>query len=171
MSFECTLLFHATRDCSKMSQFHAVHLTLAFFNGAILRTLGSFSNDYGNGNENRKKAKQPLCTCSTLFGTFRCRCLTTTTWNFLVLRCIKDDVNMRKRFSFFSFRTMIQLLKSFWIWHKKNSPRFSIWTRWNKGEEVWGSENSPIMWRQFRCHRCRRCLSPLFHRWKDLIAY
>ena len=37
MSFECTLLFHATRDCSKMSQFHAVHLTLAFFNGAILR--------------------------------------------------------------------------------------------------------------------------------------
>ena len=30
--------------------------------------------------------KQQLCTCITLFGTFLCRCCTTTTWNFLVSR-------------------------------------------------------------------------------------
>ena len=37
MSFVFTLLFHATRDYPRMSQFHAVHLTLALLNGAILR--------------------------------------------------------------------------------------------------------------------------------------
>ena len=38
-------------------------------------SLGSLSNDYGDGNENGKK--QQLCTCITLFCTFlsrRCRC-------------------------------------------------------------------------------------------------
>ena len=37
VSFVFTLLFHATRDYPRMSQFHAVHLTLALLNGAILR--------------------------------------------------------------------------------------------------------------------------------------
>ena len=32
-----TLLFQTTRDCRRMSRFHAVHLSLAFLSGAILR--------------------------------------------------------------------------------------------------------------------------------------
>ena len=40
-----------------------------------------------------------------------------------------------------------------------------------KGEEVWGSANSLFVWGQFRCHRCCRCLSSLFHRRKDFVPY
>ena len=60
-------------------------------------TLGSLSNDDGDGNENGKKAlgldgSRFLCT-------FRYRCCTTTTWNRLVSRFI-EDVNTRQQFSF-----------------------------------------------------------------------
>ena len=63
-------------------------------------TLGSSSNDDGDGNENGKKnirfrlAKQQLYTCITVFCTFRCRCTTTATRNRLVSRFI-EDVNTK----------------------------------------------------------------------------
>ena len=49
------------------------------------------TNDDGEGEENGKKKmfinnKQQLCTCITLFCTFLCRRLTTTTWDFLISR-------------------------------------------------------------------------------------
>ena len=68
-------------------------------------TLGSLTNDDGDGNANDKKAlgfrlaKQQLCTCITLFCTFLCRCCTTTTWNRLVSRFM-EDVNTRQQFPF-----------------------------------------------------------------------
>ena len=43
-----------------------------------------------------EKAKQHLCTCITLFGTFLCRHCTNTTWKFLI-SCFKEDVKTRQR--------------------------------------------------------------------------
>ena len=71
--------------------------------GTKTATLGSFSNDDGDFNENGKKknrlrlAKQQLCPCITLLCTFLCRCWTTTMWNCLTSRFV-EDVSRRQRF-------------------------------------------------------------------------
>ena len=71
--------------------------------------LRRLSNDDGVGIENGKKknsllVKQQLCTSSTLFCTFLCRCCTTITWNFVV-SLFMENVNGRQQFSF-SFSDM-----------------------------------------------------------------
>ena len=59
--------------------------------------LGSLSNHDGDVNENGKKAKQQLCTCTTLFSTFLYRRCTTPTWKCLISRFVET----RQRLSSF----------------------------------------------------------------------
>ena len=47
-------------------------------------------------------AKEQLCTCITLFGTFLCRHCTTATWKYLNSRVV-EDVNTRQRLSWLFF--------------------------------------------------------------------
>ena len=59
-------------------------------------TIGSLSNDDGDGNKNGEKSywfkleKQQLCTCITLFCTFLCRRRTNTRWKCLISSFVED---------------------------------------------------------------------------------
>jgi len=88
------------------------------------------------------------------FCTFLYRCRTTTSWNFLISRFVKD-VNTRKRltFSFSEFKDKLLEFHS-----RKIRQNLTNWTRWNRSEVVWSTANSLFAWR-FRYRRRRRCLS------------
>ena len=89
--------------------------------------LGSLRNENGDGNENGKKKKAiglDMTSKTTLhvhhaFCTFLCRRGTTTTWNCLISRFVKDG-NKRQLSFFFSWT----LMQSFRIQLKKNLPTF-----------------------------------------------
>ena len=116
-------------------------------------SIGSLSNDDGDGNENDKKAiaKQQLCTCITLFCTFLSRRCTTTTWKCLISRFVEDG-NTRQQLSF-SFPELWYSLLEFNS--RKICQHLTKWTRWNKRDKVWSSATSLFKWR-FRSRR-RRC--------------
>ena len=71
------------------------------------KIVESLSKDGATATQTAKKqwvywAKQQLCTCTTLFCSFFCRCCTSSTWNYVVSRLMETDVNTRQQFSFFS---------------------------------------------------------------------
>ena len=87
--------------------------------------LGSLSKDDGDVNENGKKAKQQLCTCTTLFCIFLYRRCTTTTWKCLI-SCFVENVNTRQRLSssFSELRYSLLELNS-----RKNCQDLTNWMR------------------------------------------
>ena len=78
-------------------------------------------------NQTRPSSLRYPWPCTTLFCTFICWHCTTTKWNFLISRVVRD-VNTR-----------IQL--------QKIGENLTNWTEQNKSKEVWNSENSHFKWR------------------------
>ena len=101
--------------------------------------------------------KQRLCTCITLFCTFRSRRCTTTTWKCLISRFVEDGGNTRQRVSF-SFPELWYSLLEFSS--RKSCQHLRNWTRWTKRETVWSRATLLFKWR-FRSRRRRCCLSSL----------
>ena len=126
----------------------------------ILILRGSLSNDYGDVNENGQNcnrfrlAKQQLCACITLFGTFLCRHCTTTMWKCLYFTFCRGSEHKTTTFFFFSWT----LIQSFRTQLQKKCQHLTNWTRWNKRDKVWSSATSLFQCR-FRGRRGRCCLS------------
>ena len=172
-SYDLILLFCVYLIVSGRSWFPENESISIFFKWCHFETaLGSFRNGYGDGNENsRKAAKQQLCACSTLFGAFGCHCFTNTTWKFLVLRCMKDEWTWENDFLFSLPEQWYSWLSHFEFNTRKIRQCFSIWTRWSIRAKKFEAARIHFLCGQFRCHRCCRCLSSLFHRRKDFVSY
>ena len=93
-------------------------------------------------NQTRPSSLRYPWPCTTLFCTFLCWHCTTTKWNFLISRFVRD-VNTRIYNS------------------RKICENLTNWTGENKSNEVRNSENSHFKWR-FR-HRRRRWLFKLLN--------
>ena len=106
-------------------------------------TIGSFSNDDGDRNENGKKKKGLINITTTLhvhhtFCTFPCRHCTTTTWKCLLSRFM-ENVNKRRRIflSLSKLESGPQEINS-----KEIRPHFTFSVNWNKRDKVWKNANS-----------------------------
>ena len=98
-------------------------------------------------------AKQPLCTCITLFSTFLCCICTTTTWKCLISRFMEDAVNEWRQ-SFLSLSKLeggpqgINFREIRW--------HLTFSADWNKRDEVRKNANWFLKWLS-RCRHRLRC--------------
>ena len=136
----------------------------------VLCSSGSLlSNGDGNGNENVKKsdrlgwAKQQLCMCITCI-TLLCRYWTTTTWNSLKKRFMKD-ISKRRQL----FLSPCKLGCSPWEF---NSGKFNyIWDFTRLGIIARKFEKGEAFFNEWRFHWLsrRRCWSSLFNTVNTLL--
>ena len=108
-------------------------------------------------------AKQQLCMCNTLFGTFLCR-----HW--------KTVVRRENAWFHVLWRTWTQDNDFLFPWYsllefnsRKKCQHLTKWTR-NNGYKVWRCATSRYKWR-FRSCRCRCCLSFLIKIKRFLIGW
>ena len=121
-------------------------------------TLGSLSDDDGDGNEDRKKSIR-----------FRLK----TTFHVHHLFCVRlqreslvDDVNTRQWLSF-SFPELWYSLLEF-TQEKFQCQHLTNWTSWNKNDKVWSSAKTFYKWR-FRSSRHVCCSSTLATVWTATV--
>ena len=107
------------------------------------QSVGSFSNDDGEGNEYVKKAivyqaKQQPCACSTLFLYISLSSLQTTSWKCLISRFMEDVNKLRQFFlSLSKLECGRQEIKS-----REIRPHLTFQANWNIPGKVRKKENS-----------------------------
>ena len=121
-------------------------------------TLGSLSDDDGDGNEDRKKSiRFRLTTTFHVHHLFYVR---------LQRESLVDDVNTRQWLSF-SFPELWYSLLEF-TQEKFQCQHLTNWTSWNKNDKVWSSAKTFYKWR-FRSSRHVCCSSTLATVWTATV--
>ena len=153
----------AIRSLLSLNHVHLLeYRKFIFFTISFLVTIGSLSNDNGDGSENGKKAvgldrqNNNFARASRFLVHFFA--VTTRLYHMKVpnFTFFGGPENSRETFLFFSSIS----IQSFIINSRKICEHLTNWTRWNKLDKVWSSAYSLVKWR-FRCHPRRCCLSSL----------